>query len=65
MDPNATLAGIRALTDKFMEGVEEFTEADTTELVVLVNTLDDWLSRGGYRPAGWLTPPLPSDEEGQ
>lgn len=60
MDPNAALEGIRervnALTaDTDMGGVltaSEFIET-ALELAHLANSLDEWLSKGGFLPDEW------------
>jgi hypothetical protein len=53
MDPNKTLANIRAIThDIRTRPVEEvFDLAD--ELAEFVNDLDTWLTQGGYPPTAW------------
>lgn len=50
MDPNATLAEIRAIVTRFQ------TESDyesMDELVEYVQAMDEWLSRGGFEPEAW------------
>ena len=51
MDPNATLARIRELTDPgTVIGHDE-----GAELAELVEALDRWLTRGGPLPEAWAT----------
>jgi hypothetical protein len=51
MDPNATLVGaIREITSR---DPATLTESHAAELVELVDGLDIWLSRGGFRPDAW------------
>ena len=54
MDPNETLAQIRALRNKMEGGLypPAMLEA-ATELHSLVGALDDWLSSGGFPPEAW------------
>lgn len=46
MDPDATLAAIRAL-----RGTTD--PAELAELANLVHSLDDWLTLGGFLPRAW------------
>lgn len=48
MDPNATLAELRALV---MDGGAEFE--DPQRAAELFNALDEWITRGGFLPAAW------------
>ncbi len=52
MDPNETLARIRALC----ADMTDIDDADAAELVELVGALDEWLSRGGFLPQAWISP---------
>jgi len=67
MDPNETLRQIRtavmaalALADDYEKDPDPATAEDAEdylnqldELAQLVNSLDEWLSRGGFLPAAW------------
>ena len=55
MDPNATLARIKTICDKWEEwGTLEMDPLETLdELTELVQSLDEWLSNGGFRPDNW------------
>lgn len=50
MDPNDTLDRIRAIVDMDHEDTERTYE----ELATLVQSLDLWLSGGGFPPDAWL-----------
>lgn len=49
MDPNANLARIREL----LNNSGDSTSDDVEELEMLVRSMDEWLSRGGFLPAAW------------
>jgi len=51
MDPNATLAEIRRLTKRNEEAPLDL--ADTNRLVLLLLSLDGWLTKGGFLPDAW------------
>ena len=51
MDPNKTLEQIRALA-------KYIGDHDYDALVDLVNSLDSWLSKGGFLPDRWKRPDL-------
>lgn len=52
MDPNATLTEIRAIVAE--HNGREFMSDDTADrLTELVESLDEWLSRGGFLPSDW------------
>jgi hypothetical protein len=55
MDPNTTLARIKTICDKWEEwGTLEMDPLETLdELTELVQSLDEWLSNGGFRPDNW------------
>lgn len=55
MDPNATLKQIRALLDAI--DCDEDRSDDTSDLITLVNALDEWLSNGGFLPKRWERKP--------
>lgn len=51
MDPDATLAEIRQLNEKAKQaplGIE-----DTDQLSILIEALDEWLTKGGFLPTEW------------
>jgi hypothetical protein len=54
MDPNATLAEVRAILNRGR--FEDLTPTDSHHLVELVEALDTWLAGGGFLPTAWLTP---------
>jgi hypothetical protein len=56
VDPNATLAVIRTLVRRFIEA-PSFDEDRGNELADAVNSLDEWLSRGGFPPNAWNETP--------
>jgi hypothetical protein len=49
MDPNATLAIIRANVSAIVWD----DEADITELAEAFEALDEWLKTGGFMPTEW------------
>lgn len=51
MDPDETLAQIRSILRRRDAGVP--LAADAARLPELVESLDGWLSGGGFPPAGW------------
>lgn len=58
MDPNKTLGKLRALMNKYNVVREDGNDQEATlevadELVEAIESLDSWLSRGGYLPSGW------------
>lgn len=61
MDPDVALARLReAATAILAEPARHSAEAVT--LAERVEAMDDWLRRGGFRPADWQrnpTPPTP------
>lgn len=52
MDPSVTLAKIRELTEK-ANLYGELNDNKTQDLVDLVESLDDWMSKGGFLPEPW------------
>lgn len=50
MDPNKTLAAIREI---LYEESEATQEEDLQNLCDLMESLDEWLSNGGFLPADW------------
>ncbi len=64
MDPNETLARIRALNGRMLECPGVVVEgngnpkgalslAELEELAILNESLDTWLSNGGFLPSAW------------
>ena len=54
MDPDATLREIRArIVSIRQRAALEGVDYDAEQLVELVQSLDDWLSSGGFLPADW------------
>lgn len=54
MDPDVTLTEIRDLLDGRMESAGYINAEDILERVsILFNSLDYWLSAGGFLPADW------------
>ena len=61
MDPDATLAQVRATVARVLD--RQDTGDDHAETVLLLATLagdvrdlDNWLSHGGFAPAAWRDP---------
>lgn len=54
MDPNATLAALRALVRQVQATENGDAHADTAErMAELFSALDQWLCRGGFLPRVW------------
>jgi hypothetical protein len=53
MDPDATLTQIRNLIIQHQTSAEEMSTSDAAELVELVDSLDEWMSKGGFLPTEW------------
>lgn len=54
MDPNACLAQMRAIAMSFDSAKTDEERAGLgSELVDYVNSMDTWLSQGGYLPYAW------------
>lgn len=55
MDPDATLAQIRALRHTITTGIGdgEAFRADAVALAERIEALDDWLSGNGFLPDAW------------
>jgi hypothetical protein len=57
MDPNAALAEIRRLIDNLKFQIEPDTGLvdldDASELIDRFESLDGWLSKGGFLPTDW------------
>ncbi len=51
MDPDANLEELRRLVAQRHGG--GLDEHDVLRLADLIESLDDWLSRGGFLPADW------------
>jgi hypothetical protein len=74
MDPDATLNELRALLanlEAFTGGppVARGSMADARRIAAriqdLFGALDEWLSRGGFKPAAWNTAPVTVDRQPQ
>lgn len=58
MDPNVTLAALRALMRKLNGDVQCGIEVDPEDVACAFDrweSLDGWLSRGGFLPDEWET----------
>jgi hypothetical protein len=54
MDPNTTLANIRAIITDIDRAATSGVIIDLAdELVWMVKDLDQWITRGGFLPAEW------------
>lgn len=57
MDPNATLADLRALVAEVIaredKGVFLPKRQHAVDMAQLVDSLDEWLTRGGFLPNAW------------
>ena len=53
MDPDNALTQIRELITKHQTSGEEMSTSDAAELVLLVDNLDEWLTKGGFLPTEW------------
>jgi hypothetical protein len=51
MDPNETLRQIRTLANRILN--DEYTEYDSLELAELIDSLDNWILKGGFLPNNW------------
>jgi len=59
MDPNASLKGIRDLVKTIVKDYEDpegngVDQDDAASLASYCETLDAWLSKGGFLPQDWL-----------
>ena len=54
MDPDANLLEQRQIVQRMLSA-DEVDISDALRLAELVNDLDRWLSRGGFRPRRWRT----------
>jgi hypothetical protein len=52
MDPDSTLKTIRDLLDEYYHGDVE-TDTFAEYMAEAVNNMDEWLSKGGFKPKGW------------
>jgi len=52
MDPDQTLASIRELINQYTNS-GSLTADQVEQLVILVGSLDKWMSSGGFMPADW------------
>lgn len=56
MDPNATLANLRDLANAIAaQGDTDYVDkADLAdEMAYIFQALDEWITKGGFRPAAW------------
>lgn len=56
MDPNACLEEIRSLTESVLnthDRDEQEYHSDCQRLAELIQSLDEWISKGGYFPGYW------------
>jgi hypothetical protein len=61
MDPNETMAHVRYLVSRLLDGrlqhsgdaAPSVDTADATELAEHVRALDGWLCKGGFLPTEW------------
>lgn len=55
MDPNETLAKIRAITSQIIDCEVDPWDKDyiAGDLADVVAALDDWLTGGGFKPEAW------------
>lgn len=54
MDPNAALEAIRSMVSDVLAGETGDAQYTLDELAETFRALDEWLSRGGFKPAAWL-----------
>ena len=52
MDPDVVLRDIRSMVEAALDG----GRIDTEELAEKIESLDNWISRGGFLPAAWRRP---------
>jgi hypothetical protein len=52
MDPDAALAQIRELIAD-QQTHNELNDTDTDRLVELIDSLDEWMTKGGFLPTEW------------
>jgi hypothetical protein len=57
MDPNAALEEMRSIAQALVEADELDSDAltDALRLSELVQSLDEWLSKGNFLPSRWKT----------
>jgi len=55
MDPNETLEELRQRTEDALSGGYAMGDMDVvaTDLAILFEALDQWLSKGGFLPSDW------------
>lgn len=53
MDPNKLLEEIRETYRRINEGEDYVDSGDAVALAELVQCMDTWLSRGGFKPDAW------------
>lgn len=55
MDPNANLEEQLKLAKRIAESDDGHSLEDGVRLAELVIALDEWLAKGGFKPARWTT----------
>lgn len=64
MDPDAALADVRVSVSKLKNSRSARASTTVAQFVAEVESLDDWMSRGGFAPAAWrVSPGRPRREE--
>ena len=53
MDPDVALREIRSMV---AAALDDGARIDIDELAILVESLDNWISRGGFLPKSWRQP---------
>lgn len=53
MDPNATLEEMRAFVKKVLYSVDSAATDDETRMAELFESLDEWITKGGFLPNAW------------
>lgn len=53
MDPNTCMDELQALLEKYRAQKDRLGSADVQELVNHIESLDGWISRGGFLPTRW------------
>jgi hypothetical protein len=53
MDPNQCLMELLELLEKYREQKDRLNQEDVQDLVIHIEGLDAWISRGGFLPTAW------------
>ena len=53
MDPNQCLKELLELLEKYREQKDRLSREDVQDLVIPIEALDGWISRGGFLPTAW------------